>query len=315
MQATKTSSRSSCSGAASTSSEQGFVASLARPGGNVTGLISSDQGLLAKQFETAAAGCAAPRGVSAWLYNPDIPPHLLGLRDVETVAQRQGVQVQALATMRTPAEIDATFDALQRERVEAVHFFLQPFLDTGDARTRWQRIALQQRWPTALALPPQAQPASWWPMASGRGPAAPAAPLRGPHPEGHPARRDAGGAADALLPGAEPEDRQGAGTDAAAVPAAAGRRADRRRHGAVSSGPVRRRGAAPLVRLPARARAPAAPRRDSGEFLVTDFAFGAGGSAMVTGLVAALGQAGLPEDRRGAQPDHSPIAACCGRTR
>ena len=127
---------------------QGFVTSLARPGGNVTGLSSTDHGLLAKQFELLLQAAPQVRRVGV-LYNPDIPVHLPGLRDVETVAQRQGVQVRALA-LRTPGEIDATFDALQRERVEAVHFFLQPFLNTGGA-ARVAALALQRRWPTAMA--------------------------------------------------------------------------------------------------------------------------------------------------------------------
>ena len=127
---------------------QGFVTSLARPGGNVTGLSSVDHGLLAKQFELLLQAAPQVRRVGV-VYNPDFAPHLPGLRDVETVAQRQGVEVRALA-MRTPGEIDATFDALQRERVEAVHFFLQPFLNTGGA-ARVAAMALQRRWPSALA--------------------------------------------------------------------------------------------------------------------------------------------------------------------
>ena len=200
---------------------QGFVTSLARPGGNVTGLSSVDHGLLAKQFELLLQAAPQVRRVGV-VYNPDFPPHLPGLRDVETVAQRQGVQVRALA-LRTPGEIDATFDALQRERVEAVHFFLQPFLNTGAGRARGgagaaaaladgdgRCVERARRHPGRLFL-------------QERGPAAPAAALRDPHPGRHAARRDAGGAADALLHGAEPEDRQGAGPDAAADPAVAGR--------------------------------------------------------------------------------------------
>jgi putative ABC transport system substrate-binding protein len=127
---------------------QGFVTSLARPGGNVTGVSSVDHGLLAKQFELLLQAAPQARRVGV-VYNSDLPIHLPGLRDVETVAQRQGVQLRALA-LRTPGEIDATFDALQRERVEAVHFFLQPFLNTGGA-ARVAALALQRRWPTAMA--------------------------------------------------------------------------------------------------------------------------------------------------------------------
>jgi putative ABC transport system substrate-binding protein len=127
---------------------QGFVASLGRPGGNVTGLSSVDHGILAKQFELLLQAAPHVRRIGV-VYNPDIAPHGQGLRDVEAVAQRQGVQVRAVA-LRARDEIDATFDALQRERVEAVHLFVQPILNTGDTTARVAALALQRRWPTAL---------------------------------------------------------------------------------------------------------------------------------------------------------------------
>ncbi len=132
---------------------QGFVASLGRPGGNVTGLSSVDHGILTKQFELLLQAAPHVRRVGV-VHNPDIAPHVPGLREVETVAQRRGVQLRALV-MRTPGEIDATFDALQRERVEAVHFLLQPFLNTGDRAARIAALALQRRWPTALGYSTQ----------------------------------------------------------------------------------------------------------------------------------------------------------------
>jgi putative ABC transport system substrate-binding protein len=127
---------------------QGFVASLGRPGGNVTGLSSEDHGILTKQFELLLQAAPHARRIGV-LHNPDVGPHVPGLREVEAVAQRLGVQVRPLV-LRTPGEIDAAFDALQRERVEAVHLLFQPFLNTGDRAARVAALALQRRWPTAL---------------------------------------------------------------------------------------------------------------------------------------------------------------------
>jgi putative ABC transport system substrate-binding protein len=127
---------------------QGFVASLGRPGGNVTGLSSLDHGILAKQFELLLQAAPQVRRVGV-VYNPDIPPHAQGLRDVEAVAHRLGVQVRTLP-QRAPGELDATLEGLQRERVEAAHFFIQPFLNSGDRAARVAAFALQRRWPTAL---------------------------------------------------------------------------------------------------------------------------------------------------------------------
>jgi putative ABC transport system substrate-binding protein len=128
---------------------QGFVASLARPEGNVTGLSTADHGLVGKQFDLLLQALPQVRRVGA-VYTPDIPPHALALRDVEALAQRRGVQLSAVP-MRTRDDIDAAFDALQRERVEAVHFFPQTILNTGDSTARIAALALQRRWPTAMA--------------------------------------------------------------------------------------------------------------------------------------------------------------------
>jgi putative ABC transport system substrate-binding protein len=132
---------------------QGFVASLGRPGGNVTGLSSLDHGMLAKQFELLLQAAPQARRIGL-LHNPDIGPHVPGLREIEAAAQRLGVQLRPLV-LRTPSEIDAAFDALQRERVEAVHLLLQPFLNTGDRAARIAALALQRRWPTALGATTQ----------------------------------------------------------------------------------------------------------------------------------------------------------------
>lgn len=132
---------------------QGFVASLGRPGGNVTGLSSLDHGILAKQFELLLQAAPQARRIGL-LHNPDIAPHVPGVREIEAAAQRLGVQLRPLA-LRAPGEIDAVFDALQRERVEAVHLLLQPFLNTGDRAARVAALALQRRWPTALGTTTQ----------------------------------------------------------------------------------------------------------------------------------------------------------------
>ena len=127
---------------------QGFVASLGRPGGNVTGLSSLDYGILAKQFELLLQAAPQARRIGV-VHNPDLLPHVPGVREIETAAQRLGVQVR-LVPLRMPGEIYAAFDALQRERVEAVHLLMQPFLNTGDRAARVAALALQRRWPTAL---------------------------------------------------------------------------------------------------------------------------------------------------------------------
>lgn len=132
---------------------QGFVASLGRPGGNVTGLSSLDHGMLTKQFELLLQAAPQVRRVGAVL-NPDIPPHVKGLGEVEAAAARLGVQVRPVA-LRKPDDIEPMKLALQRDRVDAVHFFVNPVLNTGDRVAPLAAFALQQRWPTAISDRPQ----------------------------------------------------------------------------------------------------------------------------------------------------------------
>lgn len=128
---------------------QGFVASLARPGGNVTGTSSVDHGLLAKQYELLGQAVPGARRFGV-LHSPALSPHQRGLRDVKAVAQRHGQQIAAVP-LNAPDGIEAAFEALVRERVDAVHIFVQPFLNHGDAATNLAARALLNRWPTVMS--------------------------------------------------------------------------------------------------------------------------------------------------------------------
>lgn len=132
---------------------QGFVSSLARPGGNVTGLSSLDHGMLAKQFELLLQAAPQARRIGVVL-NPDIPPHAKGLGDVEAAASRAGVQVRTVP-LRAPGDLEPMKQTLLRERVDAVHFFASTVLNTGDRAAPLAAFALQQRWPTAINDRPQ----------------------------------------------------------------------------------------------------------------------------------------------------------------
>jgi putative ABC transport system substrate-binding protein len=57
--------------------------------------------------------------------------------------------------LRAPDDIEPMKQSLQRERVDAVHFFANPVLNTGDRAAPLAAFALQQRWPTAISDRPQ----------------------------------------------------------------------------------------------------------------------------------------------------------------
>jgi len=93
---------------------EGFVASLARPGGNLTGLATIGPELLGKQLEMLKT--VAPK-VSrvAVLQNPSQQVQ----RQAEDAARALGVQLQVLKA-RTPSEIEAAFAAMSSQRAGSV---------------------------------------------------------------------------------------------------------------------------------------------------------------------------------------------------
>jgi putative ABC transport system substrate-binding protein len=96
----------------------GLVASVARPGGNVTGVNNFIYELVAKRL--ALLRELVPSAVRvAVLVNPATAQTETTLRDVEAAARPAGLQIQ-IAKASTPREIDAAFAALARDRVDGL---------------------------------------------------------------------------------------------------------------------------------------------------------------------------------------------------
>src|SRR6266446_9393005 len=102
----------------------GLVASLARPGGNVTGLTIMAPDLLGKRLQLLKEVVPKVSRV-ALLRNPDNPADTAMLREAEAAARALGVRFQILET-RNPQEIEGAFAAMIRERAGA-------FLGLSDA--------------------------------------------------------------------------------------------------------------------------------------------------------------------------------------
>ena len=94
--------------------EQGFVSSLAHPGGNITGFAFIDFQMVGKWLEMlkeAAPGVAR----AALMFNPDTAPHYyVYLRSFEAVPRSIAVEVTA-APVRNTAEIEEAIARLGRE--------------------------------------------------------------------------------------------------------------------------------------------------------------------------------------------------------
>jgi putative ABC transport system substrate-binding protein len=96
----------------------GLVASLARPGGNITGLTSYSPELGAKRLELLKESVP---GVShlAVVWNGGNPEKRGEFRETEAAARVLGIQVRSV-DVRGPEDLDAALEAVQRERVEAI---------------------------------------------------------------------------------------------------------------------------------------------------------------------------------------------------
>jgi putative tryptophan/tyrosine transport system substrate-binding protein len=96
----------------------GFVASLAHPGGNITGLSSISPELSGKRLELLKE--VVP-GVSrvAFLWNPDVRGALLDYKETEGAAGSLRVQLQSVEVVRAE-DFDRAFSAVTKERAQAL---------------------------------------------------------------------------------------------------------------------------------------------------------------------------------------------------
>jgi putative ABC transport system substrate-binding protein len=96
----------------------GLVASIARPGGNVTGIMPYVDGLPAKQMELAREIVPGARrvGILGNLNDPKAPPQL---HELEYAAHALRVEV-FVPEVRTPDDLDGAIATLANERVDVV---------------------------------------------------------------------------------------------------------------------------------------------------------------------------------------------------
>jgi putative ABC transport system substrate-binding protein len=103
----------------------GLVASLARPGGNLTGINILSAELVAKRLEFVRELLPSATRIAV-LISPSGPSSEATLRDIEPAAHALGLRVQVL-NASTPREIDAAFATLVRERLDALFLAADPF--------------------------------------------------------------------------------------------------------------------------------------------------------------------------------------------
>ena len=99
---------------------QGLVASLARPGGNITGMSQMGADFSGKLLQILKETVPKVSHV-AILFNPDNPGSILALREADIPAAKAlGITVLPIE-VRTPGDLERAFQSALRERVDALY--------------------------------------------------------------------------------------------------------------------------------------------------------------------------------------------------
>ncbi len=127
----------------------GFVASLNRPGGNITGLSTQSPEISGKQLEFLRE--IVPKlsrvGVLGDVTRPGVPQ---ALREINVVADAFRVQVQYLE-VRGPKDIETAFRAATKERADALIVLGSPVLRSQQKQV--VDLAVKSRLPATYSVP------------------------------------------------------------------------------------------------------------------------------------------------------------------
>ena len=124
----------------------GFVQSLARPGGNITGLTILAKELDPKRLEMLLSMVPKLSRVAV-LVNPS---NRANIKNLETAGQKLGVKV-LVANARTPQEIDSAFSLMHQQNVGALIVLLDPLFQQQKAQIA--ELAAKNRLPSMTADP------------------------------------------------------------------------------------------------------------------------------------------------------------------
>ncbi len=122
--------------------QMGLVASIARPGGNITGISAAFAGLVEKRLQLLKDIVPAARRF-AIVFNPSSVPTLANV--VPKWEAALGIPL-GLAEVRGPEDFDAAFAALVKERVNGIVVFADPMIWVQ--RAKLGELCLKHRLPS-----------------------------------------------------------------------------------------------------------------------------------------------------------------------
>ena len=127
----------------------GLVDSLAKPGGNVTGLSALAPDLGGKRLELLKEVVPRVNRV-AFLWSPLGPGAHVSLKETQAAAQALGLQLQSLE-VRNRKDLERGFEAARRERAQAITTAPDPLINVE--RERIVGFATKNRLPAMYAAP------------------------------------------------------------------------------------------------------------------------------------------------------------------
>jgi putative tryptophan/tyrosine transport system substrate-binding protein len=137
--------------------ELGFIASLARPGGNITGVGSGGPELYGKRLKLLKEAVLGLARV-AYLRNPDNPASRLTQEEIRAAARALGLQIQTLE-VRKANDLDAAFEAATRAQARGLIVAQTPPITSEvkrvvnlTAKSRLPAIYANKNWPDAGGL-------------------------------------------------------------------------------------------------------------------------------------------------------------------
>src|SRR4030095_11596087 len=98
--------------------ETGLVESLAKPGGNITGLATIQNELTGKRLELLKEAVSKISRV-AMVFNPEGQVPTQGYEPLKAIAQSLTISVEQMEILKT-TEIDKTFAVIPKSRVDAL---------------------------------------------------------------------------------------------------------------------------------------------------------------------------------------------------
>ena len=120
------------------------MVSLARPGGNITGLSLQSPELSGKRLQLLKEIVVGLSRVAVF-WNPDDPPAVLSLKETDVAAAQLGIELRPMEA-RSVDDFDIAFASARKERLEALVVLSAPIMNIHADRIA--DLALKNRLPS-----------------------------------------------------------------------------------------------------------------------------------------------------------------------